>query len=315
MFMILLLHANFLTFDMPTDYSFRSFSRCFAEAFTLTPVNIFVLITGFFGTRFTIKKSMNLIFQAFFCVVPISFVLVACGFIDFDYHHFIFHKYWFINAYIGLIAFTPVLNIAEEKFTQKEFKSFLIIFYIIAFTSALAALNGIVIASGYSLIWFIFLYMLGRYIKIYQPLSSCSKNQLIGIILVTCFCKSTLIFLISGFLNYVEPFIVIQSVCTLILFTKFEIKSSIINAIAASTTMVYLVNLHPVLWGFMKDRLWFFYLNNNTIIFLIYTILSCVAVFVFAIAYDRLRLFVWEKIELAFSKIQIFNGKKQPLDH
>lgn len=305
MFMILLLHSNFLAFDIPKDYSLISFSRCFAEAFTLTPVNIFVLITGFFGTHFSIRKSTNLIFQVIFCVVPISLVLLACGIIDFNYRYFFFHKYWFINAYIGLLAFTPVLNIAVEKFTKKEFKSFLIIFYFIAFISAMVGLRGIEIAGGYSLIWFIFLYLLGRYIMIYQPLFACSKNQLIVIILVICLCKSMVIFSFHSFLNYVEPFIVIQSVCTLLLFTKFAIKNNVINSIAASTTMVYLVNLHPALWEFMKIRLWSFYLNNNTFIFILYTILLCVAVFAFAIGYDKLRLFVWNKIESAFSKKQI----------
>ena len=255
MFMILLLHSNFFAFGNPIGYSFISFSRCFAEAFTLTPVNIFVLITGFFGTRFTIRKSMNLIFQVFFCVVPISLILSICGIIVFDYHSFVFHKYWFINAYIVLLVVTPVLNAATEILTQREFKSVLISFYIVIFISSIIELQGIDIKYGYSLLWFIFLYLLGRYVNHYQP--SLLKKQLIALILISCLGNSILIFTLHR-CDYVNPFIVIQSVCTLLLFAKFDIKSNVINTIAASTTMVYLVNLHPVLWGGYKESVMVF---------------------------------------------------------
>ena len=305
MFMILLLHSNFLAFGTPEDYSFRSFSRCFAEAFTLTPVNIFVLITGFFGTRLSIRKVSNLIFQVFFCVVPISLFLASFGIIEFDFRSiirsFIFNKYWFINAYIGLLFLTPILNVAVDHLSHKVYISSLLFFYVLAFLDAFWGVSGIRIAGGYSLIWFIFLYLLGRYVKCYQP--SLSKKQLITLIAISCLCNSFLIFTLHS-CDYVNPFIVIQSVSTLLLFTKFEIKSDVINLVAASTTMVYLVNLHPVLWGAMENKLWSFYLNNSTFIFLLYTLLLCVSVFVFAIFYDIIRLFIWKKIELAFPKKQ-----------
>jgi len=301
--MILLLHANFLAFGNPEDYSLKSFSRCFAEAFTLTPVNIFVLITGFFGTHFSIKKASNLIFQVIFCVVPISLILATCGIIDYDYHFFVFHKYWFINAYIALLVITPVLNAAVKAFSQKEFKTCLISFYIIIIIVNYTGLRGIPINEGYSTLWFIFLYLLGRYIKKYQP--TFTTKQLIAIILICCLCNSIIIFTLH-YCDYINPFIVIQSVGTLLLFTKCEIKSNVINTVAASTTMVYLINLHPALWGMIQKALWSFYLNYNTFIFLLYTVLFCVAIFVFAIVYDKLRLLVWKKIELLLSKIPIF---------
>ncbi len=79
MFMILLLHANFASFNAPQDVSLRSFARCLADAFTVTPVNIFVLITGYFGTRFSLNKVFSLVYQVVFCVIPISLVLIWCG--------------------------------------------------------------------------------------------------------------------------------------------------------------------------------------------------------------------------------------------
>ena len=297
MFMILLLHANFLAFGIPQDYSFMSFSRCLAEAFTLTPVNIFVLITGFFGTRFSIRKSISLLYQVIFCVVPISLILVLCGILDCDYRYFVFHKYWFINAYIGLLAVTPILNVAAEKLTKKELQFFLIIFYIIAFIGTLIGLVGIEIAGGCSLLWFMFLYLLGKYVKMYEPLLS--KKQLILIILISCVCNAIIIFMLHSF-DYVGPFLVIQSVSTLLLFKKFKLNCKLINKIAISTTMVYLINLHPALWGFEQKLLFLMNQRYSIIVFLIYTALFCLAIFIFAILYDHLRLFTWNKLNSMF---------------
>lgn len=299
MFMILLLHANIMAFGMPTDYSLKSFSRCFAEAFTLTPVNIFVLITGFFSTSFSVRKLVALLYQVLFCVIPISLILVACGIIDLDYRYFVFHKYWFINAYIGLLVFTPLLNAAVAKFTIKEFKSFLVLFYIVALVGTLFGLVGVEVAGGCSLLWFMFLYLSGRYIKIYPP--SFSKKQLILIILISCLCNATFIFLLRTF-DYVGPFVVIQSVGTLLLFNKFKLNSSSVNNIAASTTMVYLINLHPALWG-LEQKLFLFMNQQFSIpVFLFYTVLTCLGIFCFAIIYDKLRLFTWTWINTLFSK-------------
>ena len=293
MFMILLLHANFLAFDFTTDYSVVSFFRCLAEAFTLTPVNIFVLITGFFGTSFSSRKVLSLVFQVFFCVVPISLLFLALGVIDFDYHDFVFHKYWFINSYLGLLVLTPVLNAAVDIFSKKDFTWFLSIFYVVIFLSFRFGLEGIQIEEGYSLIWFIFLYLLGRYLRLYSP--ALSRVQLIAILLVSCLCKTLYIFIFHE-CGYVDPFIVIQSVSTLLLFSKFDIKSNFINSVAASTTMVYLINLHPVIWPMIKTCLWTLYQSYDMAIFLVLTILLCAVIFIIAIVYDKLRIYAWKLI-------------------
>ncbi len=305
MFMILLLHANFFTFGRPEDHSFTSLLRCFAEAFTITPVNIFVLITGFFGTSFSLKKVFGLIYQVFFCVVPLSIILVSCGIVKFDYHYFVIHKYWFINAYVGLLILTPILNAAVEKLSKKDFLVFFSCFYVLAFLGVQFGLNGIEMVGGYSIIWFVFLYMLGRYLRLYTPLFS--KCQLLLILFVSCLCQA----LVSFYLHrsdYVQPFILIQSVSTLLLFAKFDISyNKTINTIAASVTMAYLVDLHPAFFPKIQEWLLSFYEKYSVPVFLLYTVLLCVGVFMFAIIYDQLRIFSWKKMSMVASKTKATN--------
>lgn len=248
---------------------------------------------------------MNLIFQVIFCVIPISLLLIGCGIVDFKYHYFAVHRYWFINAYIALIALTPILNVAVERLTNKEFKTVLIIFYVIALAGCLFDLEGIEIRRGASVLWFMFLYLLGRYVKANQP--SCSKKVLILIILISCLCNA--IVLSWQQTDYVNPFILIQSVSTLLLFNQFKISSNFINKIAISTTMVYLVNLHPALWDLEQQWLLSLYQKFSVPLFLLYTVLTCVAIFIFAIVYDKLRLFVWNRLSLMFRKNNTTSSK------
>ena len=79
MFMILLLHANFYTFKAPTDIGVQSFLRIATQSATIIGVNLFVLITGYFGTSFKLTKIFGLIFQVLFAVVPVTIILYIIG--------------------------------------------------------------------------------------------------------------------------------------------------------------------------------------------------------------------------------------------
>ena len=300
MYMILLLHANFLTFGAPQGHSLLSFARCFAEAFTLTPVNIFILISGFFGTSFSLKKVMGLVYLVLFCVLPISLLFIACHVVDFELDYLDFRRYWFINAYIGLVIVSPVLNAAVERFSRKVFKTFLISFYVIALIDAQICIFGINISQGYSLVWFIFLYMLGRYLKQYPP--SFTTRQLLLAIVLSCLGQALVLMYLHRD-DYVEPFVVIQSVATLLLFAKYEFHNRAVNAIAGSVVMVYLFNLHPILLQYFMDSLRYLSQHFSMVSFLMLALMFCAAVFIIAILYDKLRLYTWHKLLTLYSTL------------
>ena len=299
MYMILLLHANFLTFGAPQDHSLSSFTRCLAEAFTLTPVNIFVLITGFFSTRFSLTKVMGLVYMVLFCIFPISLLLIGCHVVEFDLDYLDFRCYWFINSYIGLVILSPVLNAAVERLSKKVFKTFLISFYVICLIDALICINGINTSGGYSMVWFIFLYMLGRYLRLYTP--SFSSRRLLVALAVSCLAQALVLFYLHRD-DYVQPFVVIQSVCMLLLFAKYEFHNRAINTIAGSVAMVYLINLHSILLKYFIGSLTYLHQHYGVVTFLLLTLQFCAAVFVSAILYDKLRLLTWRILLKIFTR-------------
>ena len=70
MLLVLFLHANYFSLgkvesiDIQSDL-FGSFVKSFTEALCIICVNVFVLISGWFGIRPTLKGAMSLLFQVF----------------------------------------------------------------------------------------------------------------------------------------------------------------------------------------------------------------------------------------------------------
>ena len=76
MLLILILHANFLTFRFPSTEVLHcqplgALGWIWSESLAIVGVNVFVLISGYFGIRLRIKGIVSLLFQATFYTVGI----------------------------------------------------------------------------------------------------------------------------------------------------------------------------------------------------------------------------------------------------
>lgn len=310
MFMILLLHANYVTLGKPTNnFSLLGFGQNLAEALTIIPVNIFVLITGFFGTSFNLHKVFKLLYQTFFCIVPITLIAWLLGLNPSESSigqllknlNFI-SCYWFIVSYITMLAFTPILNHAVQRMTNNQLMSTIMIIYLfIGLGDYLHFFSKVMANGGYSPIWFLELYLIGRYIRL-NPVQLSKKTLFLLYIMASVLCTIISIPIQSLGLSYNNPFVVISSIAFFLIFTKVSFYSKWINCIGAGTTMVYLLNTHPIIWDFFQRHI--FALRNtyvNVVVFVATLIVYCIVFFFIAIAYDQLRQFTWKWIS-PFSK-------------
>ena len=297
MFLILLLHANYFTFGSPKDHSINSLLRCAAQSFCSVAVPTFVLITGWFGTTFKKEKIFKLIYQVLFAVIIITLAILAFkgrgneG-LGATAAKFAFWKYWFINAYLGLLVIVPFLNMGVEKFSKKQMLIFLGVFYVIfAVPDFLFGAPGFGVIGGNSAIWFVFLYMLGRYLRLY-PLNL-KTGVLILIFLAGLAGETALLFFHIRGADIDSPFIVMECVSLLLLFSKLSFKSKAVNWIAASSTMVYLTNLHPVLVDYFTGGLKKLEAENTTPKWLVFCFVFCIVWFVASILFDKLRILTY----------------------
>ena len=152
------------------------------EAFSLGAVNVFVLISGYYlSSKTSIKsvKIINIILQCIF--YSITIYLIGCLFKIVPFYFptlitayvlpLISGKWWFVGCYIVLYLFAPYLNILHNNLNEKQHLRLVMIGTIIfSFIPSIIfwAGNTIGVNAGYSLIWFIFLYLLAAYIQKYN---------------------------------------------------------------------------------------------------------------------------------------------------
>ena len=126
MIMILGLHVNFLAIEFPsaqdiTLYPIQSFTRLFFESLCIVGVNVFVLISGWFGINYKPKGIIQFLFQCLFFSLVIFALFAITGKIEISriniMSSFLLYKnaYWFVWAYLVLYLMAPMLNAFIEK--------------------------------------------------------------------------------------------------------------------------------------------------------------------------------------------------------
>ena len=218
----------------------------------------------------------------------------------------------------------PVLNVAVNNLSKNVLKICLIVLAVISCTilrkSDVLALNG-----GYTVIWLLFLYLLGAYIFKYKPLKNIKAYKLI-IVVVICIVFSwawKIIFegldfenvIISylhnrsgGFISYVSPTILLVAISLLELFSrlKFKNKPKIIAFFAPISFGVYLIHEQK----YIRDNLiigrFVTYASYNPIIMVLAVLGTAMGIYVVCSLIDYLRLLLFKalKIKPTLQKIE-----------
>jgi len=280
-------------------------------ALIIIHVNIFILISGYFGykSKFKISKLLSInnamwFYTIIFTVIGLLFLDVSITKLDI-FKNFLpidFNRYWFITTYLLLYLLMPILNIFINNSSKKK-HLIVLIFLFITFSIIPTLTNGEVfnVVKGYSLYHFIFIYLLGAYLGKYK--SSFKTNYLLIIYFICAILNivnhylscsivgnpNSLINYIGislgeSFLSYANPLIIIQAVAFFLLFTKLKIKSPIINTIASCVLGIYLIHDNPILRAQYSNMP----LSNNLTTLLI-GVLFTIIVFISCLIIELLR--------------------------
>lgn len=296
---------NFSSFDYWVDFA--------VMPFVCVAVNSFVLISGYWGIKFKMERLLKLNLQTWFYSVLIFWVTFILGWHSFsltkDLGVFIpiFSKqYWFITAYVALYLLSPILNFFSTSLSKNNFKVFLgigfILFYVWPTGSFLINTGQLVDDAGYGIVNFSYLYLLGRYIRLYYIGKQEKKYYLLGY-----FCCSTLCFLgqlslswglgfeFTSWYSYNTIFIWGGSVCLFLYFSRLNVQSTLINDLAKSCLAVYLIHMGPGLWTRLCHELNLIEYSGGEYVFLL--ILSPVLIYLLCAIIDRIRIFLFKALE------------------
>lgn len=320
----MLMVLNVHTYSVPDSLHFltngggylRTIIEFFRESSSISCVNLFVLISGYFSIKWKVKSISALIFQVYFWIFLIYIVCISTGLSEFSIKGMvsrsmgIMNGYWFISAYIGLYIFAPLLNSFCENSSLKQLGLYIIVFYIF-FTIDAMPFSSNYSSHGYSIYSFCGLYLIGQYLRKSNIMNLSifgSKFMLFCYILIVtliiAICALGLelnvhkvqdlqLFPLSPF-AYNNPLVILQSILIFILFSKIIIKNNIINWIATGSLAMYLLHMHPDLKQYYYEYSEILYDYPLTLHYLSILLLF-LSVAIIAIPIDKLREFVFKK--------------------
>ena len=236
-------------------------------SFTAFKINIFILITGFFMCgieSFSIKKRLsnlwkNEMFYSIAILLIFVFGSMPVGIIQIIKSIFptISYSYWFVTVYVVLILISPIINRAFSKMDKGQYKKSLFVMVIITsvWQTVMPFVTTVDNNRGYSLLWFLVLYVTGGYLKRYFVGKYISKKKLISVYLIC----SVIQFVYMEFYTYVQNktamemyipyynsfFVLCASIALFLLFYQIKISDGfgkIITFISGSLISIYLIS-------------------------------------------------------------------------
>lgn len=234
-------------------------------------VNLFIMISAYFlpDSHFSVKKVVNMIFQVFTYSVIIYLVIVAVG-NGFSVKEMAYYcvpifsrKYWFATEYVRFYLIFPILNLLIHRLTEKQHRYIaMLLIFMNSIYPTIMDMDSRLKYLGNWCLWFVTLYMVVTYLKLYHVKMS---NKFLrtgwGISILIMFISKvaidniTMLFLGKStgsdlFSHNNSIFMMIAALCCFILFTRLKVNemslvSKAILSISPLTFGVYLFHEHP----------------------------------------------------------------------
>lgn len=329
MFLVLLVHADFFSLGAPDvneihNTPIDAFLRILFESISIVCVNVFVLISGWFGIKPSFKGLSNFIYQCLFFLTGLYLFTLCLGVNQLSLQgiagcFFATKLNWFIKAYLLLYFLSPVLNSFIQNSTRRTFKLVLISFFLFTCTYGWFGAAAFM-CDGYTTLFFIGLYLLARFLRIYSPQWTQYSSFTYFAIYFACVTLVTSVsFLVPYFgdrevalnlYSYISPTTIVGALSLLLCFTRIKIQNKFINWCGISCFAVFLIHVSPsTLWHFKSM---FIYLHDNLSSFAFWTATLAVLsiIFIISVLIDKVRIktynslyaHVFNRLEVLFNK-------------
>lgn len=282
-------------------------------------VNIFVIISGYFlitSNGIKVSKVLKLWLQLLFYSVLLYAVFVLAGVEVFSIKGLIentlpviFTRWWFASTYFVLYLLSPYINKLLNSLSKSEYQSFLVLLTI--FWCIIPTLTTNSFQSN-PLIWFIYLYSMAGYIRLYRLLDSIrTKTCLLIAFIISMLTYLSVVFFdllglglkVSALSEHASYLFGMQKLPALLIsiflflgFSKLEIGSiKIVNIVASASFGVYLIHdnnyVRVFLWQTLFKNASFAYSNK----LIPYSILTILMVYIACTVIELVRIYLIEK--------------------
>ena len=279
----------------------------------------FVLISGYFHIRPSVKGAVKLLLPPiFFFSIP-NVIATACG-ADIGFFggvkSLLFlsqSPYWFIRTYLYLFLISPILN---KYLDECDTRHKIVLICILAFIAVIEGLLGDPsLKDGKNLPMFMLVYVVGDFLRDKQCVVDKIKilHLSLGWVIFNI-CLVVIWMLIRNVIwgkvlwhlcfPYNSPLLIINSIWFFMIFSRLTLNSTKINAMAASVFSIYILQGQPILRTYLINPL-LSYIYHGTccnFFFLVEVLMLALLVVLFGIMLDisfkPLFSFIQKKVEI-----------------
>ena len=267
MLFVVIVHCNgWFVGGMPdnfdeTNLSVFRISQATIQAITCTCVNMFLLISGYFGLKLKWKSILNIYMLLISISIPFYLLNVYLG-DTFSIRQFLsrFMAFsrsgYFVECYLLLMFFSPVLNAFIEKLGKKILLWVLLFWGIEIYFEFVLHDGDLGFMRGYSFIHFVLIYMIGRTLSLYKDLLfQINKGMYLIIYILSTIiilCLYTTLDMLSAY-SYCSPFNIIATCSLFMIFAKTIYYNQWINWIASSTFAVYIIHINNPVFNWLRN--------------------------------------------------------------
>ncbi len=258
MAMVVALHFNGVALDMWQPVANCNFADVagmeILEACSIIGVNLFVLISGYFGIRLSAKGIAKYVGWVLWYSI-LLFLLRCCFHPDYFTPRYarlaflgITHStQWFVTGYFILMALSPAVNAVLRRTTFRQH---------LALAAALIAVNCVggwwlemdFNKTGYTVYHLVFVYILGHMMRESMAQWSRLPWRWAGIAVYAA-SVAALVWMMQWTdygkaMAYNNPIVVLESLALFSVFATMHFTSRAVNWIASSAFAVYLIHMH-----------------------------------------------------------------------
>lgn len=257
-------------------------------------VNCFMLISGFYGIKFSINKMLNFIIQAsfyFWLCILLKYIIWN----SFNISELI-QAWWFLTEYFIIFILSPIINNSLKYISQKQF---LILLGTLVFINSFG-LYITRISLGSNLLSLLIIYLIGRYFFLYNV--TISRKASIMLWIGTTIILGIIIYLATCFdyrlarllLHYNNPLIILQAIGILYFCLSFPEKHyQPFIFLGAHCFAIYLITERL---GIKLYTAWANIYNKNIILSIICILLMCFICIYIDIIQARVNKYLQDKI-------------------
>lgn len=272
-------------------------------------VACFILISGYYGIRLNIKKMMHLecmlIFFSWFALLMqivwktplggeaiVSYLLPVIG-----------KQSWYFTCYFALAFLSPFLNEMVEKMGERRLRQLLVTMLVIFSGVTTVFFFDINEDGGKGIVHMTMLYLIGRYLAVYQAKRSFETKKLAKALFVISginFLLNTALYVLSGSVQnrYARDnslFTIIQAICVFLIFRNHYFENTFVNRLAkhVPAAFVFEWTMRMAIVAYVYDYL----VCADKWYYVLVTLAIAAALIVIGSAIDWLRIVVLHKPE------------------